>query len=332
MTDKGAKSIIYIKYWLCVCAFMVFAMAVIGAITRLTESGLSMVEWRPLMGALPPLNDAEWMRVFDLYRETPEYIKTNAGMSLDEFKNIFFWEWFHRVWGRMIGIVYAIPLLVFWVRGMVPQGLKIPLAGLLVLGGMQGVVGYIMVLSGFIDNPSVSHYRLSLHLSIAFAIFAGLMWLIYRLSPSIKPYASTFCQRRHGWVAFAFLCVTVIWGAFVAGMDAGLIYNEWPHMGQGRIIPSDMWFLSPSWLNPFENAAAIQFTHRWIAAITFILVGTFAWRVQSWALGGMIGVQFALGIATLLSQVAIPLAAMHQAGAFILCALLLFDIYRIRKN
>jgi cytochrome c oxidase assembly protein subunit 15 len=315
MTDKGAKSIIYIKRWLCVSAFMVFSMAIIGAITRLTESGLSMVEWRPLVGTIPPLSEAEWIRVFDLYRETPEYIKTNAGMSLDEFKNIFFWEWFHRVWGRMIGLVYAVPLIIFWVRGMIPQNLKLPLFGLLVLGGMQGVIGYIMVLSGFVDNPSVSHYRLSLHLTIAFIIFGCLMWLIYRLSPSITPQESTFCQRRHGWVALAFLTITV----------------EWPNMGQGRIVPSDMWFLSPIWLNPFENAAAIQFTHRWIAVITLVLVATFAWRIRSFATGGMVFIQFVLGIATLLSMVAIPVAAMHQAGAFILCALLLKDIYRIRK-
>lgn len=157
------------------------------------------------------------------------------------------------------------------------------------------------------------------------------MWLIYRLSPSITPQESTFCQRRHGWVALAFLTITVIWGAFVAGMDAGLIYNEWPNMGQGRIVPSDMWFLSPIWLNPFENAAAIQFTHRWIAVITLVLVATFAWRIRSFATGGMVFIQFVLGIATLLSMVAIPVAAMHQAGAFILCALLLKDIYRIRK-
>lgn len=330
MTDKGAKSIIYIKYWLCASAFMVFAMAVIGAITRLTESGLSMVEWRPLVGAVPPLNDTEWNRVFDLYKQTPEYIKTNAGMALDEFKNIFFWEWFHRLWGRLIGLVYAVPLLVFWVRGMVPKSLKLSLLGLLIMGGMQGVIGYIMVLSGFIDNPSVSHYRLSLHLVIAFIIFGWLMWLVYRLSPSLQPTVPSEGQRRHGWIALVFLTITVVWGAFVAGTDAGLIYNEWPHMGQGRIVPSDMWFLSPAWLNPLENAAAIQFTHRWVAAITLVLIVTFAWRVKSMTLGGMVTIQFFLGIATLLSQVAIPMAALHQAGAFIVCALLLRDIYKLR--
>jgi cytochrome c oxidase assembly protein subunit 15 len=201
---------------------------------------------------------------------------------------------------------------------------------------MQGVMGYIMVLSGLQDNPAVSHYKLAAHLSLAFMIFGYIMWMIYRLTPSLNRHESTFCQRRHGWVSLALLAVTVIWGAFVAGMDAGLIYNTWPHMGtdaQGlaRIVPTDMWFLSPAWLNPFENAAAVQFTHRWIAALTLIMIATFAWRVRSIALGGMVFAQFGLGIATLLSQVWIPIAAMHQAGAFILLALLLVEIYKMKK-
>jgi cytochrome c oxidase assembly protein subunit 15 len=326
------KNTLYIRRWLCISAFMVFAMAVIGAVTRLTESGLSMVEWRPFIGAIPPLNDAEWNRVFDLYKQTPEYIKINHGMGLDEFKNIFFWEWFHRLWGRMIGIIYAVPLAVFWVRGMIPAGYKKSLIGLLILGGVQGVMGYVMVLSGFADAPTVSHYRLAAHLSIAFVIFGWMVWLIHRLSSAGDDKPSTFCRRRHGWVALAMLSVTVIWGAFVAGMDAGLIYNEWPHMGAGRLVPEDMWFLSPTWLNPFENAAAVQFTHRWLAALTLVMVAAFAWRVRAIALGGMVFLQFGLGLATLLTQVAIPIAAMHQAGAFILCALLLGEIYKIRKG
>ena len=331
MTDKENKSIIYIRRWLCVSAFMVFAMAVIGAITRLTESGLSIVEWRPLIGALPPLNEAEWLRVFDLYKQTPEYVKINDGMSLDAFKNIFFWEWFHRLWGRTIGLVYALPLLVFWVKNMIPSGFKKPLFALLILGGMQGVMGYVMVLSGFVNEPTVSHYRLAAHLLLAFVIFGWIMWLAYRLSPSIKTIAATASMRIHGCCALGLLTLTVIWGAFVAGMDAGLIYNEWPHMGKGRLVPSDMWFLSPAWMNVIENAAAVQFTHRWIAAATFITIASFAWRVRSPALGGIVLLQFGLGIATLLSQVHIHTAAMHQAGAFILCALLLGNIYRIRK-
>lgn len=310
---------------------MVFAMAIIGAVTRLTESGLSMVEWRPLIGALPPLSDAEWNRVFDLYRQTPEYRHINQGMTLGEFQQIFFWEWLHRLWGRLIGLVYAIPLAAFWVKGLIPEGYKKPLIGVLILGGLQGAMGWFMVMSGLIDRPSVSHYRLAAHLSLAFIIFACVMWLYYRLSPQIKRAEAIFCVRRHGWVALAFVACTIVWGAFVAGLDAGLIYNSFPYMGQGRLIPEDMWFLSPLWMNIFENAAAVQFAHRWLAIITMVVVGSFAWRVQSFALGGMVLVQVGLGITTLLLQVPITVATMHQAGAFLLLMLLLKDIYKISR-
>lgn len=156
-----------IRNWLYLNAILVFCMAIIGAITRLTESGLSIVEWQPISGAIPPLNAIEWNRVFELYQQTPEYKKINSGMSLEEFKTIFFWEWFHRLWGRIIGLIYALPLAYFWIKNYIPKGYKLPLFGLLVLGGLQAVIGYIMVLSGFVDRPDVSHYRLALHLSLA---------------------------------------------------------------------------------------------------------------------------------------------------------------------
>lgn len=320
----------YIRLWLFVTAFMVFAMAVIGAVTRLTESGLSMVEWKPLMGAIPPLSEAEWNRVFNLYRQSPEYQHINRGMSLDEFKYIFFWEWFHRLWGRLIGLVYAVPLLIFWVKNKIPQGYKSKFLFLLVLGGMQGVMGWFMVMSGLVDRPSVSHYRLAAHLGLAFVIFGYLIWLIDSLSPITKPRDTSFCLRRHGWVALALTSCTIVWGAFVAGLDAGLIYNTFPHMGQGRIIPEDMWFLSPAWVNIFENAASVQFMHRLLAMMTLAVVASLAWRTRSFALGGMVVLQVGLGIATLLSQVDISLATMHQAGAFLLLMLLLKEIYRLR--
>lgn len=331
MTDKGSKTIFYVQSWLALSAFMVFAMAVIGAITRLTESGLSMVEWRPLIGALPPMNEAEWQRVFDLYRETPEYKNINHGMDLSAFKEIFFWEWFHRLWGRLIGVVYAVPLFVFLMKGMIPSHMKKPLIGLLFLGGLQGVIGYVMVLSGLVDRPSVSHYRLALHLMTAWFIFVGLVWCYYRMSPTLKMVETCFCQRRHGWVAFMFIFITMVWGAFVAGMDAGMIYNEWPSMGQGRLIPSDMWFMTPAWMNIFENAASVQFIHRWLAFVTLVFVASFAFRMKNFALGGMVFFQFALGIMTLISQVEISYAALHQAGAFILTAIMIKQLYTMKK-
>jgi cytochrome c oxidase assembly protein subunit 15 len=323
------RNTILVSNWLYFTAFMVFCMAIIGAITRLTESGLSMVEWRPLIGAIPPLNAAEWDRVFQLYRDTPEYQKINTGMSLDEFKNIFFWEWFHRVWGRLIGLVYALPLAYFWIRKMIPAGYKKPLLGLLVLGGCQAVMGYIMVLSGLADRPAVSHYKLAAHLSLAFVIFGYLIWTAMALNPP-KPEPTTFCKRRHGWSAMAILAVTIIWGAFMAGKDAGLVSSSWPHMYDGVMIPNE--FRDLSFYSFMNNEAIIHFTHRWIAVLALVMIATFAWRVQSFPIGGMVFIQFALGIMTVMSYVAIPMAAMHQGGAFILTALLLRELYKIRKG
>jgi cytochrome c oxidase assembly protein subunit 15 len=312
-----------IRNWLYFNAFMVFCMAVIGAVTRLTESGLSIVEWRPLIGALPPLNAAEWERVFALYRETPEYQKVNVGMSLSEFKNIFFWEWFHRLWGRLIGLFYAVPLVFFWIKNWIPNGYKSLLFGLLILGAMQGVMGYIMVLSGLVDQPSVSHYRLAAHLSLAFVIFACLLWVGFSLS-NIAKRETSFCIKRHGWVSMALLSITIIWGAFMAGMDAGLVSSSWPHMYQGIIIPNGL-------LNDFfNNAETIHFTHRWLAMVTMITIIAFAWLVKSHGLAHMVILQFGLGIATIMTHVHIHTAATHQAGAFILTGLLLRKLYQLR--
>lgn len=315
-----------IAYWLFSIAFMVLAMAVIGAITRLTESGLSMVEWKPLIGAIPPLNEAEWNRVFDLYKQTPEFQQKNSWMALADFKNIFFWEWFHRLWGRLIGVAYALPLIFFWVRGMVPQGYRLKLLGGLVLGGLQGVMGWYMVKSGLIDRPSVSHFRLAAHLSLAFLIFAYLIWIGFDfLGKSVQ--TASFCLRRYGWIALGFLCTTIVWGAFTAGLDGGLLYNEWPLMG-GRLIPMEITHAGAMLNDP----GGVQFVHRWLAATTAILILTFAWRTKSGPLAAMVFFQVALGMATLLSQVQIHTAAAHQAGAFILLGLMIRELYGLRAN
>lgn len=325
------KSIIYIRNWLYTSAFMVFAMAIIGAITRLTESGLSIVEWQPISGAIPPLTDMEWARVFDLYKQTPEYQKINSGMSLDEFKNIFFWEWFHRLWGRLIGLVYAIPLIFFWLKNMIPTGYKKPLIALLILGGMQGVMGYVMVLSGFVDRPSVSHYRLASHLSLAFVIFGCLIWTALSLNKQ-NTKEKKFCKRRHGWISLFMLSITVIWGAFMAGKDAGLISNTWPHMfDDGSIIPPDLFNHESILINILGNETTIHFVHRWLAFMTACVVIAFAIRVKSFPLIGVIILQFILGIFTVLTNVHIHVAVIHQAGAFILTGLLIKEIYFIKK-
>lgn len=315
-----------IANWLFFTAFMVLAMAVIGAITRLTESGLSIVEWRPLIGALPPLNETEWQRVFDLYQQTPEYNQKNMGMELADFKNIFFWEWFHRLWGRTIGLVYALPLAYFWITKKIPKGYHAKLLFGLILGGMQGVMGWYMVKSGLIDRPSVSHFRLAAHLILAFAIFCYVLWLAFDLRGN-KASNASFCLKRHGWITFAFVTTTIIWGAYVAGLDAGLVYNTWPMMGPHWIPPELQSFVSI-----FTDPVSVQFTHRWIAVITAIIVLSFAYRIKSFPLAGMVFLQVGLGIATLLSMVVIPLAALHQAGAFILGGLMIYELHKLRKG
>lgn len=315
-----------ISNWLFFTAFIVFAMAVIGAVTRLTESGLSIVEWRPVIGALPPLSEAEWVRVFTLYQQTPEYLKQNTGMELSEFKHIFFWEWFHRLWGRMIGIAYALPLLYFWVRKQIPEGYKLKLLTGLILGGLQGVMGWYMVKSGLVDRPSVSHFRLAAHLSLAFIIFSYLLWLAFDIRGN-KAKNAIFCLKRHGWIAMVFVTLTIIWGAFVAGLDAGLVYNSWPMMGQHWIPPE---LTNP--INIIQDPVSVQFTHRWIAILTALFVLSFAYRIKNFPLAGMVPLQIGLGISTLIYQVPIPLAALHQAGAFILGGFMIHALHGLRRG
>ena len=328
--------------WLMACAAMVFAMAVIGAITRLTESGLSIVEWRPLIGTLPPLSDAEWQRVFDLYRQTPEYRLRNAGMEIGAFKQIFFWEWFHRLWGRLIGLVFAVPFLWFWATGRVPRALLPRLLGLLGLGGLQGGLGWFMVKSGLVDRPSVSHYRLAAHLGLAMAIYGLLLWQAWSiLFPTGGGGGAP--RRLHGHLigALALVSATVVWGAMVAGLDAGLAYNTWPLMGD-RLLPPEAWTLQPIWLNAFDNTALVQFVHRWLAIGTAVAIIALWWRARDtstpvpvrraagWA-AAMAGVQVGLGIATLLARVPVWLGALHQAGALVLLGFLLWCLFVARR-
>lgn len=319
--------------WLLLCAAMVFMMAVIGAVTRLTESGLSITTWKPVTGALPPLSHADWMREFADYRHSPEFIRKNAGMSLEDFKHIFFWEWLHRLWGRLIGLVFAIPLFVFWLRGRVADGYGLKCAGLLALGGLQGIVGWWMVKSGLVDNPAVSHYRLATHLGLAVTLYALMIWMALTLlrrdgALRMAPAPARPGLRRHGWAALALLAATMIWGAFTAGLDAGLIYNEWPFMGR-HFVPTDMWAARPAWMSVLETHAAVQFTHRWLAFTTLAAIAALAWRLRARVLAVAVACQFSLGLATLLSGVMLPLAALHQAGALLTLAALLYQLHRI---
>ena len=288
----------YVAFWLFGMAILVAIMVVIGGVTRLTGSGLSMVEWRPLMGTLPPLNAAEWQRVFDLYRASPEYDQLNYGMDLAGFKGIFFWEYFHRLWGRLLGLAFSLALLVLLITRRVPLGYAGRLTALLCLVGFQGVIGWWMVKSGLTEVASVSQYRLAVHLGTALVIFSLLLWsgldLIYQ--PSRRP-------TGHTLSSLILIAITILAGALVAGMDAGLLYNEYPLMGDG-LLPVE-YGEAGTW-DAFENPASAQFHHRWIAALTFA------------AVLGAVTLQFLLGIATLLHSVPVSLGGMHQAGAVIL--------------
>ncbi len=310
--------------WLYFTAAMVFAMAVIGAITRLTESGLSMVEWKPLIGAIPPLSDIEWDRVFGLYKATPEFQQKNSWMELADFKNIFFWEWFHRLWGRLIGLAYALPLAWFWVRGKIPSGYKGKFLFVLLLGGMQGVMGWFMVMSGLVDQPSVSHYRLAAHLLLAMAIFCVVLWYAFAIKNPAPDGESSFCLKRHGWIAFAMLTITITWGAFTAGLDGGMLYNTWPKM-DAHWAPPEV-FLYLGFLN---EAGGVQFIHRWLAIAAFFAIVTFAWRRTDFPLILMALIQVGLGIATVMTQAHIHMAATHQAGAMILLGLMIWQLQRL---
>lgn len=329
--------------WLLCCAAMVFAMAIIGAITRLTESGLSITEWKPITGAIPPLNEAQWMAEFEKYRQIPEYQYVNRGMSLEEFKQIFFWEWFHRLWGRLIGLVFLIPFVWFWATGRLSKRMVPRALGLLLLGGAQGFMGWFMVMSGLVDRTDVSHYRLAAHLGLAFVIFGALLWVALDVldpRPGSHRAREAVGLRKHLWFALAMVAVTVVWGAFVAGLDAGFAYNSWPLM-DGRIAPPEMWNLSPVMANFVENTATVQFAHRWLAVATALVVWAYAFRalksgidprgkMLALGLAGMILLQVAMGIATLLSFVWIPVAAAHQGGALVVVALILWSLHELK--
>jgi cytochrome c oxidase assembly protein subunit 15 len=310
-------------------------MAVIGAITRLTESGLSIVEWAPISGAIPPLNETAWQQAFTSYQQIPQYRLLHSGMSLDEFKNIFFWEWLHRLWGRLIGIVYAVPFFVFLLRHHIPTGYQKKLWLGLALGGLQGAVGWFMVASGLSTRVYVSHYRLAMHLVLALAIYSYLLWLALSLIPRTP--RNTMLAPKHGWLCLGLLTTTIIWGALVAGLKAGLVYNTFPLMG-GSVVPEAGWTLQPLWLNFFDNTALVQFCHRGLAMATAGVIWLWCWRLRrqerrlALALAGMVTAQIVLGISTLLSQVNTVLATLHQAGAILTLTLVLINLHRNQKT
>lgn len=315
--------------WLLASAAMVAAMVVVGGVTRLTHSGLSMVEWKPLIGALPPLSEGDWQSLFDQYQKTPEYRTVNIGMSLDGFRHIFWWEYFHRLLGRSIGVVFAVPLVWFAAKRMIPRPLAIRLSGLLALGGLQGALGWYMVASGLVDEPRVSPYRLAAHLGLAFAILALMLWIaLGLLSPSPAARAPRGLARA-ALALSALVFVMVLSGAFVAGTRAGFVFNTFPLMGN-RLIPEGLFPLTPWWRNPFEHLPLVQLDHR-VLAYTITAASVALWircrsardlppraRLAAHALLAALALQLSLGITTLLLVVPVPLAAAHQGGAVVL--------------
>lgn len=318
-----------VAIWLFVCCAMVFAMVVVGGVTRLTHSGLSMVEWQPIVGAVPPLNDAEWQATFSKYQQTPEFKLRNFDMGVEEFKGIFWWEYFHRLLGRLIGIVYLVPLLYFAARRVVSGSLAWKLGGILLLGALQGGMGWYMVKSGLVDEPRVSHLRLTAHLALAFLIFAAQLWVaLDLLRPRHLHGVVPAGLRRFSRGLVALIFVMVMSGGLVAGLRAGLAYNTFPLM-HGHVVPPDMFAITPWYANFIGNLATVQFDHRLIAWLLAVLIPLLCWRVQRTALPTAtkrvahvllagLAIQFTLGVATLLMGVPIALAAAHQAGAMVL--------------
>lgn len=318
-----------ISIWLLAVSVLVVGMIMLGGATRLTDSGLSITEWDVVSGSLPPLSDEAWHEAFDKYKQIPEYELVNKGMSLESFKFIFWWEWSHRFLGRLIGLAFFIPFAFFLIKGMIGRDLVLPLTGLFILGGLQGALGWYMVQSGLVDRVDVSQYRLAAHLSLAFILLGALFTQALRLQMSA---GGDFPKERidarivvMAWIILSIVFIQIVLGAFVAGLDAGKIFNSWPLM-DGSFVPQSYGFMSPFIVNFFENHAAVQFNHRLTAYILLASVFGFAIFVRRLKLGRTIEMmalllavtvfaQAVLGIVTLLAVVPLSLALLHQAGA-----------------
>lgn len=324
--DREVRDRALLRAWLYVVLLVMFALFIVGGATRLTDSGLSITEWKPIHGVIPPLSDEEWQEEFAKYQQIPEYKQLNEGMSLDAFKSIFWWEWTHRILARGVGIVFALPLVAFWFAGRIERGLGPKLVGLLLLGGLQGAVGWWMVSSGLAERTDVSQYRLATHMLLACLIFTATMVVARGLAPHSAPPAGPETRRFAGIVLLLVL-VQIYLGALVAGLDAGLSYNTWPLM-DGRLVPGDLLVIHPLWHNFFENPKTVQFVHRCGA---YIVLAVALWHMiatrrrepgstharRALVLFHLVLLQALVGIATLLMQVPLDLALTHQALALV---------------
>lgn len=329
--ESTARDRRVVAAWLYLCCALLFALVVVGGVTRLTHSGLSITEWQPIVGTLPPLSDDDWADAFAKYRATPEYRQVNPGMGLEAFRRIFWWEYVHRLLGRAIGVVFLLPYLWFLVRRRIPPGYAGALFAIFALGGVQGALGWYMVQSGLVDDPRVSQLRLTAHLGLAFLVFGAMLWVALSLTRQREPARSDVTLRRFAGLLAGLVYLMVLAGGLVAGTRAGFAYNTFPLMN-GAWIPPELMMLQPWYRNFADNMATVQFDHRLLAAGLAVLVPWFAWRVHRSAeflpqarhaaalFLAVLVVQVALGIATLLLVVPLPLAAAHQAGALLLFA------------
>jgi cytochrome c oxidase assembly protein subunit 15 len=338
-----------VAVWLLACAAMIFVMVLLGGITRLSGSGLSIMEWKPLMGALPPMSTTEWDRVFALYREIAQYKNVNAGMTLPEFQGIFWWEYSHRLWGRLIGVVFFLPFLWFLMKGYLRraagrQSMAPKLGAIFVLGALQGGIGWYMVASGFEDRDSVSQYRLVLHLGMALIIYALILWSAFDLlqprplggrAPGARP------LRRHAVLLLILIAIELALGGLVAGLHGGLIYNDFPFMNGDWVAP-DVFSMSPWWVNPTENPVTAQFLHRvgaGLVTVTLLWLVVRVWRsdvpeslkARSGILLAALVLQVGLGISTLMLVVPLPLAVAHQGGAVVLLTATLYALHGLTR-
>lgn len=340
--QRGERAV---RAWLVTVAVLVVAMVAVGGATRLTDSGLSITEWQPILGVIPPLTDADWQTAFEKYRQIPEYHLVNKGMSLEAFKTIYWWEWSHRFLGRFIGVAFALPLLVFWVTGRITPAKGFKYMGVLALGGLQGALGWYMVKSGLVDRVDVSQYRLALHLSVAFLILGVLVWLAMECRPARKAEARSGPElsglERTAFILVVLIFAQVALGAFVAGLKAGLHYNTWPLMN-GALIPEGLFSEQPWYLNLFDNPTTVQFNHRLVAYIVVALGLWNAWsthrrstdatlKASANLLAAALLAQMALGIATLLYAVPIGLGIAHQTVAAMVLAVGVRHLYLTRE-
>ena len=335
----------HVATWLfCIC-FMLLVMIALGGATRLTGSGLSIMEWAPVSGVLPPMNEADWTRLFDLYRQIPQYSLLHAGMGLAGFKGLFWLEWVHRLWGRLLGFAFLLPLLWFWMRGALERRFLPWLLAFFLLGGLQGAVGWFMVESGFLpDSTAVSAYRLVVHLALALLLYAAILWTgLTILAPRAEPLAGrrgAALTRRLVQALAVLVPLTIVAGGFMAGTHAGLTYNTFPLM-DGRLFPEGYARLHPFLRNLAETIPAVQFDHRLLATLTLLTAGaTFAAALRAdlpgpargriLALGGVVALQYALGVATLLLVVPVELAVVHQCVAALVLAASLVALHGLR--